>query len=280
VKQRLIHIGSAWVAPFAQQEMLDRFRKAMLLFTLFWAVSSLPVAEALFGPDAWLPAPDHGTSPTAMALGMLSYPAVQPYWYLFMAVCIAACITGLLGYYRSLSLFLAWFTCSVLIMRAHLFHSSGNQLAALFLLYLTPAWFPLGQSWKPLLMRWSLWMCRMQVLVVYVVSSVYKLQGSDWLDGSALYHVLSIEQFALHPVTDWMIASPFWFKLFTWSALGYQLLFPILVWVKPVKKWLLLVGVLFHLAIALLMGVADFGIVMILSYLLFWQPKREALPAK
>lgn len=105
--------------------------------------------------------------------------------------------------------------------------------------------------------------------------------GLDWLNGTALKWVFSIEQFSLHPLTDWIVETPWVYRSMTYLSLGYQLLFPVLVFVRPVKKWFLLLGVLFHLGIAILMGVFDFGVIMVITYFLFvdvrWTFRRRSL---
>jgi hypothetical protein len=57
-------------------------------------------------------------------------------------------------------------------------------------------------------------------------------------------------------------------------VLGYQLLFPVLVWIKKIKKMFLLLGILMHLYIAFVMGLVEFGSVMIISYIIFWPIKK------
>jgi hypothetical protein len=52
----------------------------------------------------------------------------------------------------------------------------------------------------------------------------------------------------------------------TWGTLLFELCFPVLVWSRAWRPYLLLCGVLFHLGIQLTMGVPHFALVMIASY--------------
>lgn len=284
MKSRLKNIGEQWTMPFTEERTLWLFTRVLLFFIVYWGVTSIPFGDELFGTNAWHPHPGAGTSPTAKVLNMLSHPKVAEYWWLVLSVCIAAAILAMLRFHTWLMLAIVYVTYTACTHRTHLFHSSGNQIASLFLLYLIPAYLPLGENYKPILKRLGLWLCRMQVIVAYLVSSVYKFQSPEWVDGTAIYYIFSINAFSLPPITDWIVATPFLYKTFTWISLAYQTLFPVLVWFKKIKPWLFFVGILFHLGIAFVMGIVDFGVIMIISYLLFVDPRNIRLtfwcPAK
>ena len=55
----------------------------------------------------------------------------------------------------------------------------------------------------------------------------------------------------------------------------YQLLFPIVVWIKQIKKIVLFIGIVMHLYIGLVMGLPEFAAIMILSYVFFWPIKTS-----
>ncbi len=58
----------------------------------------------------------------------------------------------------------------------------------------------------------------------------------------------------------------------TYAVFAYQLLFAVVIWIKPVRKPFLLFGLLFHLSIVFIVGLADFGLFMIASYSIFLAP--------
>jgi hypothetical protein len=60
------------------------------------------------------------------------------------------------------------------------------------------------------------------------------------------------------------------FIALNYVVLAYQLLFPVLVWIKKIKKPFLILGILMHLYIAFVIGLVSFGFVMILPYIYFW----------
>jgi hypothetical protein len=118
-------------------------------------------------------------------------------------------------------------------------------------------------------------LCVAQMMVVYSVSAVYKLQGEQWLDGTVLSFVLHIRHFVSSSIRDsWLINHPSLLTGLSYLALVYQIVFPLLVWVKKGRQWLLLFGVIFHLCIAVFLHLYDFGLAMIVCYALFLPSKN------
>jgi hypothetical protein len=61
--------------------------------------------------------------------------------------------------------------------------------------------------------------------------------------------------------------------ILNYGALLYQSIFPLLIWIKRIKAPLLVVGCLFHLGIAVMLNLWDFGMAMIVGYTLFLDEK-------
>lgn len=125
-----------------------------------------------------------------------------------------------------------------------------------------PTWVP------PWLGIWThntvLILCVFQILLVYLVSSLLKFQGEEWLNGTAIYYALSIEQFHVLPALSqlaWQSAPVV--ALATWAALWVQMLFPVLILWKPTRYAAVLVITGMHLSIAILLGLWPFSLAMI-----------------
>lgn len=125
-----------------------------------------------------------------------------------------------------------------------------------------PAWLP---SWFG---TWThntvLILCVYQILLVYLVSSVLKLSGSEWLEGSALYYALSLEQFQVLPLLSQLAwqSTPM-VMVATWIALWVQLLFPVLIFWRPSRYVALVLISGMHLGIGLFLGLWPFSLAMI-----------------
>ena len=108
-----------------------------------------------------------------------------------------------------------------------------------------------------------------QIAILYFVSGVWKLRGDLWLSGEAMLMSLSFPQFSLPWIRESLTENTWYVALGTWLVLAYQLLFAFLIWIRPVRKSLLAFGLLFHLSIVFIIGLADFGLFMIASYSIF-----------
>ncbi len=124
-----------------------------------------------------------------------------------------------------------------------------------------------------LLTNVAFFMAQLQICILYLSAGMNKLIGNEWLAGEAFYYTLNFAFFTQPTIADQLMKSDLVLYLCNYLALGYQLLFWVLVWFKPVKKWLLIVGVALHFGIIVLNGLVDFGLIMLASYLLFIEPE-------
>ncbi len=102
-----------------------------------------------------------------------------------------------------------------------------------------------------------------QVCLVYVFSTFYKLQGLSWEQGTAIYYALMEPQFHVSPLCNLVISNAAVVTMATYGTLVYQSAFPWLI-LHPRLKWLAIFsGFMFHVAIAVLMGLWWFSAVLL-----------------
>ena len=99
-------------------------------------------------------------------------------------------------------------------------------------------------------------------------SGMEKLKGSSWWDGTALWTVLANPQMTVTDFT-WLRHLPALIALLTFSTILFEVYFPVLVWVKKTRPWILLAGFGFHFGIGVVMALYSFAMVMIAPYVLF-----------
>ncbi|NJP64772.1 HTTM domain-containing protein [Streptomyces spiramenti] len=138
-----------------------------------------------------------------------------------------------------------------------------------------------------------------QVCLVYAAAGWYKIQGSAWQDGTAVYWSLHIGFLQPWPaLTDLVTANSGIVLLLTYLTVAVQVAFPFCLLNRQVKNVLLCVIVAEHLGIAVLMGLPFFSLAMIAVDLVFlptlwllhverlarsgrecwWPPRRGAQP--
>lgn len=114
---------------------------------------------------------------------------------------------------------------------------------------------------------------QLQFSLVYLATTLFKLKGYDWVDGTAVYYTSRLENFQ-RVVLPIVFDFPSLIKFATWSALLIEFAMGTLVWVKELRIWVLLSGLFLHLAIEVSMSIGFFEWVMVAAYILFLEPKE------
>lgn len=109
-----------------------------------------------------------------------------------------------------------------------------------------------------------------QLCVIYVVSALWKLQGSTWLSGVAVYYPLQLEELTLIPWLNDFVASttPFVF-IATWMSVWVQLLFPLMLLHRWTRRAGLVLITCMHAGIGVLLAIPFFSLVMIAADMIF-----------
>lgn len=107
---------------------------------------------------------------------------------------------------------------------------------------------------------------RLQICLAYGIAAYFKCIDPEWLNGTAVSTTLQVDMFSLPFFQNITVSVALFMTYFT---LLYQVLFPVTVWIKPIKKYILIIGIVQHLFIALVMGLPWFSAVMITGYIFF-----------
>jgi hypothetical protein len=265
-----LHFALEAVPPL---HIIRLFRTGVYLCLLLNTLFLLPVADSLWGSNS-LVAPISYPGGLLYRLYYFLMPAShQQYYWLFFVFQVSGIALFLSGVWRRFAMVLIFVATTVLFARAHTYTTGGHSLIVLFLFYfIFIGWSEKSRS-QNVLSNLFFMACKIQFALVYLFAGLYKLQGTYWLSGEALTQVLSLREFS-HPwLQQWVLPQQYLLKAGTWAALLYQLIFPVAIWFKLVKKPLILFGIFFHLFIAFGMGLPDFGLFMVVSYLMFLDEK-------
>jgi hypothetical protein len=125
---------------------------------------------------------------------------------------------------------------------------------------------------------WAQRLLQLQVCVMYFIAVLHKLAGPRWLNGTAAYFIVRLDEFHRFPVPDFV--KTLWFSRWaTWSSLAVEAAFPWLVWIRPLRPYVLLAGVLLHLSLEYTMNIPFFQWVVVSTYFLFLDaPPRVRVP--
>jgi len=113
-----------------------------------------------------------------------------------------------------------------------------------------------------------------QICFVYFFSALAKLSDQTWLNGTAVLLTSQVNHYSLPSVAKNAGTLNWLFIFLNYFVLVYQLLFPLVIWIRKSKKIFLIIGILMHLYIAFVMGLVSFGLVMMLCYVYFWPREK------
>ncbi|MFJ8850492.1 HTTM domain-containing protein [Streptomyces sp. NPDC102437] len=103
-----------------------------------------------------------------------------------------------------------------------------------------------------------------EVCLIYATAGWYKIQGSRWQDGTALYYPLKLDYFTPWPgLSDILAANSVMVMVLTYGTVIVQVAFPFTLFNRRVKNVLLVAMMLEHAGIALLLGLPFFSMAMI-----------------
>ncbi|MFD9258990.1 HTTM domain-containing protein [Streptomyces sp. NPDC059538] len=109
-----------------------------------------------------------------------------------------------------------------------------------------------------------------EVCLIYATAGWYKIQGSRWQDGTALYYPLGLDYFSPWPALSALVAgSGTLVMLLSYGTVAVQVAFPFTLFNRRIKNVLLALMMLEHAGIAVLLGLPFFSMAMIAADAVF-----------
>jgi hypothetical protein len=119
---------------------------------------------------------------------------------------------------------------------------------------------------------WAQRMIQFQLALLYFTSFWWKLKGHTWLDGTALYYAMHLHEVRRFPLPSWLQNAPI-LKLGSWLTLALEFSLGTLIWFKPLRYYLLVSGLLFHLSLEYAFNLPMFQWDILAAYVLFIEPQ-------
>lgn len=262
--------------PYKQLRQVNLCRKLLLGYVLFNSLQNMLVAALLYDPAKSVIATGTARGLSMLsATNLLSIDFIAGYYWLFISLQFFFALLAMVGAWPRISTFLVFFIGLNLQHRIYATVCGGDTLVYILLFYMS--FVSSGkQEEKPLSLanvfnRIFGTLCILQVLLVYTVSALYKIQSPQWIDGSALSSVLQVDEYSLPWLKEVFSDGGLLLKVLTWFVLLYQIVFPVLVFNRKLKNYVLITGLLIHLGIALVVGLLNFSLVMACTYALFYE---------
>jgi len=262
-----------FISAFKHEKKVWLFKKVLYAFLFLNTISMFPMVNDVFGYNGIAGSSGFRWYGVESFLNLLSHPVNynRPYiaWF-FVYGQLVALGMGWFKIWPKLSGIAIYFFTVNLLSKGGLFFTGGEVLVSILLFYLMFIQENKSNSvFQNILNNTFYYIILIQICVLYYFSTYFKLFDSNWTSGMALTYVSEIAFYS----SDWFYSlvhqSEFFAKLATYSVLIYQALFPIVVWIKQIKIPFLTFGIILHLGISFGMGIFSFGIIMIITYILF-----------
>lgn len=109
-----------------------------------------------------------------------------------------------------------------------------------------------------------------EACLIYATAGWYKIQGSRWQDGTAVYYPLHLDYFSPWPgLADLMSSSGTIMMIAAYGTVMVQVAFPFTLFNRRVKNVLLVAMMLEHAVIAVVLGLPFFSLAMITADAVF-----------
>ncbi|MGW9046260.1 HTTM domain-containing protein [Streptomyces lydicus] len=109
-----------------------------------------------------------------------------------------------------------------------------------------------------------------EVCLIYATAGWYKIQGTRWQDGTAVFYPMHLDYFSPWPALSQLLGSNgVMVMLITYGTVIVQVAFPFTLFNRRLKNVLLVVMICEHLSIAFLLGLPFFSLAMIAADAVF-----------
>jgi hypothetical protein len=261
-----LHAGWRWLAEEPRHRIGIRvLQTAIGLMLLFRVLTEMPFAPYLWGPNGV------ASGSSQYILGPLFGGPIDRLFatdagvYLALAALAAGAVGLVLGRWTRAATLVAIVMFCAFEQRLPEMGDGGDNIARLALIYslftLPPARHPARGSLSVWVHNVAVLAIITQVVILYATSGLMKAYGDKWHHGVAMYYVSQVQWFSL-PAMREMFKNPLVATCSTYVPMLYQVAFPMAMLSRLKLPWLF-VGMLFHLGVAVFMGLVTFSTVMI-----------------
>jgi hypothetical protein len=239
-----------------------------------------------FGVHSWVTLSTMSRVEPGVRLNLFTVMPQSDSWisaFFWIFLCFAILLT--IGLWTRLSS-IAVFVCLASMQQRNLYILHGGDVflrVTGFFLMFAPAGAALSvDRWIRLRRRlegetiaprapWAQRMIQFELALLYFSSFLWKIKGAPWLNGTALFYVFHIHAIQRFPVPAW--TQQLWIlKLVTWYTLALEFSLGVLIWFRPFRYPLLVLGMLFQLSIEYSLNIPMFEWDVLTAYVLFVDP--------
>lgn len=118
----------------------------------------------------------------------------------------------------------------------------------------------------------ALRLVQLHMCVIYMYAGFGKLVGEAWWNGTGLWGAVANLEYQSLDAT-WLAWWPMLGAFMSHVTVYWEIYYPVLIWPRATRPWMLLVAIPLHLGIAMFMGMITFGLAMLIGNLAFVRPE-------
>jgi hypothetical protein len=201
--------------------------------------------------------------------------------HLVLLLYVVSIVLVLVGWRTRLCSFVAWFTHSIIYGSALMGWYKTDEIAHMLLVHFL--WMPVGEAFSldsraagepqpSALARLSLRALQFQVCLIYLAAGWAKLVSPGWANGDIFWDILTNHLYTVWTF-EWLAYVPWLTFFLAWGTIVAELSYPVLIWFRRTRVWIIAVIVGLHTAIAVVMGAITLSFIMIWLTLCLFGPE-------
>jgi len=252
-------------------------RIASGFLVLGWLVLNIPVAARVWGPGSAYWDPYREILGYQWPLNLLRHAGTGPFWLWYVATILLS-VAFLIGWRTRIVTPLLFVFYAGINAQNVAIADGGNYFFRIMLIYLVFA--DVSRRWSldsrrrarknaketeagTVLHNLALCLVVAQLCTVYLEAGLYKVQGSLWQNGTAMYYPLKSDFYGVFPALSDLATHFSWtVVLVTYFSVLIQVAFTFMLFNRTTRRIALLGILCMHLGIAILMGLPFFSGIM------------------
>lgn len=242
-------------------------------------------ARLYLGPDGLVRYRGYFKSAWGRSLSLfLHLPPTMRSVRLILALHFAAVILLIIGLVTPLAATVVFVTTRSLVSRGGSMTNGGDVVAKTlcFFLIFAPAGHALSADYlvfhasrsgggEILAAPWAQRLMQIQLCILYFNSAYWKLRGSTWRQGTAVYYACSTEMYRLFKMPAIFLTTPT-VQIMTWGVLALEFALAPGLWIEDLRPWCIASAVFLHLGLGIFLNIHLFSFYMIAALTLFLDP--------
>ena len=277
-----------WFTPSSDGRLIC-LRQIVASFAFVWLLSFTAELTAMFGENGWvssgavhristdgdLASPTPGFS----HLFLLQSPTWLWIWHAVGLAIVGCSVVGVASRYTTpLSLFVVL----SYVHRAPMMTTTFETVLCFLLMYVSlgvnsMSFLPWRKSGFRETRHWvtnvALRLIQVHLCAIYLLIAASKIGTSVWWSGDATWYLLTDAQHRLVEL-EVITGNTYLFNAITHGWLGFELLFPVLVWVRPLRPLVLMLSVVLWVFAAVVTGQVGYCLLMAAASIAFISPQR------